>query len=198
LVACDELIARGTHVHKKGYFFVIDAFIGSAIIFVALFIILNSDVKQTSLQYDYSIAEDYSTFMMNTKLRDINNDYIRSITNNGTNNMPIQQIDYTLMEQIDEFYNTAFRICGDITCTNQYLSYASNLVQNISEPLIPPKYGFSYTMFTAYNNQTLYSRQGTTLNSAKIVLASRKITFLQINASTMFGPALVEVKVWLK
>jgi len=45
---------------------------------------------------------------------------------------------------------------------------------------------------------TIYNRTiDTDVNDAELVIASKKITFLQINSTTMFGPAIVEIKIWV-
>lgn len=189
---------------KKGYFFVIDALVGSAIIFVALLIILNANSRPSKLQYDYTISEDYSSFLINTKIQDISNSYIGSLTNNGTNNAPISNIRNTLMEQIDEFYYKAIYIYNTSPTVNNtardiYLNYSSVMIQNISDSLIQNNYGFSFTiMDPVKGNYTLYSRSIDKLANSNIIIASDKITFLQINSTTMFGPVIAEVKIWLK
>ena len=182
---------------KKGYFFLIDAFIGSAIIILSLVIILNSDVTTAKFQQDYTITEDYATFLINTHIQDINNEYIRNLTLSGLITNP----QYSIMEQIDQFYYNARYICnaGDASCIAANLSYANKMLQNITDPLIKQKYSFSlFIKDTAKKiNQSIYERNMSNISTASFVLSSRKITFLQINSSAMFGPQIVEIKVWL-
>jgi hypothetical protein len=64
---------------KKGYYFIIDAFIGSTIIFISLLIILNEGIRPTKIQYNYEMAEEYSSFILNTKLEDVNNPYVNML-----------------------------------------------------------------------------------------------------------------------
>ncbi len=165
---------------NKGYFFIIDAFIGSTIIFLALIIILNSGIKPTSVQYNYQLAEDYTSFIMDTQIKDINNNLITQMTGRIINNT-----DYTIVETVDNLYNN-----GD-------LSDAGMIVQNITEPLIPQKYGFSYNLIVNGVTTNIYNRSTIPIENANIVIASRKITFLTINSTKMFGPALLEVKIWI-
>ena len=142
--------------NKKGYFFVIDAFIGSTIIFVSLMMILNSNIKGSQLQFDYSMAEDYSTFIMNTKIQ-------------------------------------------DSTCANESLNYSTRLLENLTDSLISSKYGFSLVLkdTATGRNQTIYERSVDRLNTSQLVIASEKITFIQINSTKMFGPNIVDIKVWI-
>jgi hypothetical protein len=166
---------------RKGYFFIIDAFIGSTIIFLSLLIILNGGTKPTKIQYNYEMTEEYSTFIMNTKLQDLNNLYVTDLMKAGI----INDTSLTVMEQVDLFY---FR--NDLT-------HATALVRNVTEPLIAEKYGFSYRIIDGASTTTIYARTPTNISDARIVIASKKITFLQINATTMFGPAMTEIKIWV-
>jgi hypothetical protein len=170
------------HNGRKGYFFIIDAFIGSAIIIFSLLVILFSGSRVPNVSYNYAVAEEYSSFLLNTKIQDIHNDHIINLTAHGV----IKDTRHTLMEQIDEFYYY------------NNLSYASDLIENITEPILSPKYGLSYTMIDPSGASTiLYTRNAATYQDSKVVIVSRKITFLQIDDSTMFGPAVAEIKIWI-
>lgn len=184
--------------NRKGYFFLIDALIGSTIIFLALGIILSSDVKQSSVKYDYMLAEDYSTFIMNSRMEDLNNLYINNLTSAGI----ITNTRNSIMEQVDEFYYNARYLCSggaNITCVNENLNHATTLVQNLTDSLISSKYGFKYTLMDSSlgRNETIYERGADKLNDSTGIIASKKITFLQINATTLFGPQIVEIKIWV-
>jgi hypothetical protein len=165
---------------KKGYYFVIDALIGATIIFLSLMIILNSGSRPTKVQYNYEMAEEYTSFIINTKMEDLNSELVLQMINDGR----IKDTRHSIIEQVDEFDYKSMS------------SDATALVQNITEPLIPQKYGFSYTLIKGVTRTLIYSRASPDINNAKIVIASKKITFLQIDSSTMFGPALVEIKIW--
>lgn len=181
--------------NKKGYFFVIDAFIGSTIIFVSLMMILNSNIKGSQLQFDYSMAEDYSTFIMNTKIQDLNNPAIANLSAEGL----ITNKQNTVMEQIDTFYYDAYYVCTDSTCANESLNYSTRLLENLTDSLISSKYGFSLVLkdTATGRNQTIYERSVDRLNTSQLVIASEKITFIQINSTKMFGPNIVDIKVWI-
>jgi hypothetical protein len=182
---------------KKGYFFVIDAFIGSTIIFLSLLLILNSDVKASKMQYDYGMSEDYSTFIMNTKIQDLNNPYAKNLTDDGV----IVNTQNTIIEQIDTFYYNAYYVClpANQSCITRNLNYSARLMQNLTDSLISAKYGFSMTLIdtSQARNQTIYSRNTDSFNSSKLVISSKKITFVQINSTTMFGPNIMVIKIWI-
>jgi hypothetical protein len=171
-------------LRRKGYYFIIDALIGSTIIFLSLMIILNGNVRPTKVQYNYEMAEEYSTFLLNTKLEDLSNPYVDYlIDTKKINNTKI-----TIMEQVDLFYY------------NDNLPDARDIIKNLTESLIPEKYGFSYSIINGSTNKSttiIYAQGVANLKDAKIIIASRKVTFLQINSSTMFGPAMAEIKIWI-
>jgi len=168
-------------LNRKGYYFIIDALIGSTIIFLSLMIIIGGNAKPPRVQYNYEMAEEYSTFLLTTPLEDLSNPYVDDLIESGE----INNTKLTIMEQINLFYY------------NNKSSNATRLIENLTEPLVPQKYGFSYTIMNDTTNTTIYTRNNININEAKIIIASRKITFLQINSTTMFGPALAEVKIWV-
>ncbi|MGV8086131.1 MAG: hypothetical protein ACP5N1_00735 [Candidatus Woesearchaeota archaeon] len=168
---------------KRGYYFVIDALIGSTIIFLTLMVLLNGGTKPNKIQYNYELAEEYSSFILQTQLQDLNNPYVNKLIIDGN----INDTTLTIMEQVDLFYY------------NNQTVYAAGIIQNLTESLISPKYGFSYYILVGSNRTEIYTRTPSPINldDARIVIASNKITFLQINSSTLFGPALTEIKIWL-
>jgi len=170
---------------KKGYYFIIDAFIGSTIIFLSLMIILNEGVRPTKIQYNYEMVEEYSSFILNTKIEEVNNPYFTMLIDDKR----INDTSLTIMDQIDLFYFSGNP--GD-------LQRARGMIQNLTEQLIPGKYGFSYNIIDQSTTTNIYNRTiDTDIKDAKLIIASKKITFLQINSTTMFGPAMTEIKVWI-
>jgi hypothetical protein len=168
-------------LRKKGYYFIIDAIIGSTIIFLSLMIIISDNSKPARIQYNYEMAEEFSTFVLNTKLEDVSNPYITQlITAREINNTKL-----TIMEQINLFYYQG------------KIGYAGNITHNLTESLVPEKYGFSYSIKNDTTTTKIYSRRDSELNTANVIIASKKVTFLQINSTTMFGPAMVEIKIWI-
>jgi hypothetical protein len=172
------------NLKKKGYYFVADALIGSTIIFLSLMVIINGGVKPLKIQYDYEIAEEYSEFMLTTKIEDLSNPYVDQLLNSYINDTSL-----TIMEQINLFYY------------NNDTTHAREMIHNLTESLIPEKYSFSYNIIngTAPNTTTtnIYNRTIINIEDADVVIVSRKITFLQIDSKIMFGPAMTEIKLWI-
>ena len=161
---------------KKGYYFVADALIGSTII--------NGGIKPLKIQYDYEIAEEYSDFLLTTKIIDSGNPYINQLL--GTY---IKDTSLTVMEQVNLFYY------------HNDTAHARDMIENLTSSLVPAKYSFSYNIIngTAPNTTTttIYNRTNIDIEDADVVIVSRKITFLQIDSETMFGPAMTEIKIWI-
>jgi len=173
------------NLKKKGYYFIIDAFIGSTIIFLSLMIILNEGVRPTKIQYNYEMAEEYSSFILNTKIEEVNNPYIEMLKTNKN----INDTSLTIMNQVNLFYFSG---------SPGNLQHARGMIQNLTEQLIPEKYGFSYNIIDQSTTTNIYNRTiDTDIKDAKLIIASKKITFLQINSTTMFGPAMTEIKIWI-
>jgi len=167
---------------KRGYYFIIDAFIGSTIVFLSLLIILNGGIKPAKIQYNYEMAEEYGSFILTTKMEDLRtHPYVNGLIANHV----INDTSLSIMEEVDMlyYYNN--------------LPDATGLIQNLTEPLIPQKYGFSYSIIDGANTTIVYNRTTININDSTMVIASKKITFLQLNSSTMFGPAMTEIKIWI-
>ncbi len=162
---------------RKGYYFIIDALIGSTIIVISLILILNTNQVEQPVKSKYLLAEEFSSFIINNKIEDLNDPYISTLIQNGD----ITNTKNTIMEQITEFYYK-----GNI-------SLATNLTRDIADSVVTGKNGFSYTI----GNTTIYNRSVDRLNSSKLVVTSKKITYLLANATTMFGPEISEVKIWI-
>ncbi len=172
-----------------------DAFLGSLIIFFALMIIMTSSVTPTKIDYNYELAEDYATFLITTKLEDISTPYTNEIVLAQSLNPKT-----TLMEQISKYYYTAKYDCAPSSvCEQNAITNATLLIGNATSSLIPEKFSFSYTILdhTLGTQTALYERENTPLEQARIVISSRKATFVQMNATTMFGPEIAEIKVWI-
>ena len=168
-------------LNRKGYYFIIDALIGSTIIFLSLMIIIGGNAKPPRVQYNYEMAEEYTTFIMTTKIQDLTNPYVNKMIGNEINDTSL-----SIMEQIDLFYY------------NGQTHNASGMIHNLTESLIPEKYGFSYNILENSVSHNIYTRPSSpNITEAEIIISSRKITFLQIDSSTMFGPALTEIKIWI-
>ncbi len=148
--------------NKRGYFFIIDALMGSTIIFIALIIILSSGPPVNRVQYNYELAEEYSSYVINTRLEEMNNEYITQRISIGA----YPNLKETLAQQIDRYV-----YAGDSAT-------AEELFTNTVVPLIPAKYNIEYTIITdtGDRNQIYITPGADDASDAQVVITSRKIT----------------------
>ena len=111
--------------HKKGYFFILDAFVAGTIIAFTLVAIMNSDVAVSKRATEYTQADAIVQFLLDTKIEDLDNQYVKSLMANGT----ITNARNSVMEQIDLFYYTSQVSSGPDKLLYRNLSL--NLLKNI-------------------------------------------------------------------
>lgn len=170
-------------MNKRGaYFFVIDALIGSSIIFLGLIIIFNSHVTKTESDTSLRMLSDFITVISTTKIRSFQGAYVQSLINDGN----ITNRDNTLLEQLTEFYDLNQSGAKDTTLImEQYLT-------EISKTVIP-----DYRSIAIYMNDTqLYGVQTILPEEAGTGLSAQRITFYR-NSTYIYGPVLFEVRVWV-
>lgn len=162
--------------NRRGYFFVIDAFIGGTIIIIALMLIITSEQRVPRVASKFATTEELSAFMITARIEDTNNYYIANWTREGIITNPRQ----TIMEQVTEFYYK-----NDTT-------RARLLVESIVNGTLPAKNGCAYTI----DNTTIYSRGMGQYNESSLIIATKKVVYWQANSTTLYGPSITEIKVW--
>ena len=170
---------------KKGYFFILDAFLALGILVMGVFLLLSSYTRTPEKEQTANIAEDLLDFFANTKIEDFNNLYF------GASGTLVQQgfikdAQKTLLQQLGEFY------------VNNDLDRAENLITNVTQDLIPFQYKYEFLIDKTRihpknpSQQFLISKE-----NAKVLFPSKKLSFGTINETLdLFGPYKVEVLVW--
>ena len=164
-------------MNQRGvYFFGLDAIIASIIILLAVYFILSMRAQSPESAQSYAQAEDFMDFIMQTQVRDFSGNYTQGLVEDGN----ITNTRRTLFEQVAEFHlhnrtDINFRFVEEIV-NGSLLSHS----------------GVLYT----YDDDPVYNRSYDIRAIAEIVLSSKKISFLRINASTVYGPHVVEVQAW--
>jgi hypothetical protein len=181
-------------MNKKGYFFILDAFIASTIIAVSLVSIMNSDVAVGQRTNEYAQADAMTQFLLDTKLADLDNQYVKSLIADGTITNPRN----TIMAQIDTFYYTAYYICNNASCRSININFSKTLLQNISEPIISQKYGYDYSIMDDSRNYSIYNRSGDTWSSSRFRVVTKRVSYAAINSTSVFKPHIVEFSLWIK
>lgn len=180
---------------KKGYFFILDAFIAATIIAVSLVAIMNSDVAVEQRTKDYTQSDAIVQFLLDTKMEDLDNQYVKDLIANGNITNPRN----TVMEQIDAFYYKANYTCGSsMGCAIINYNLSTNLIRNISEPIISQKYGYSYVIMDGVRNYTVYNRSLGTKNASDFRVVTKRISYVRVNQTALFRPHIVEFSLWTK
>ncbi|MFC1649042.1 hypothetical protein ACFL1B_06345 [Nanoarchaeota archaeon] len=162
---------------KRGaYFFVIDAFIGGAIVLISLIVVINSFTSTQDRTHPILILEDFVTYMSNTQVRDFQGTYMEQLIQQGK----ITNLRHTLLEQIGELH-----YYGNNT-------EAGLFIDEISDATLPEQMSFRYF----YGNDMLHERAIYPYNKANLVLSSKKVSMVTINKSKIHGPHLAEVILW--
>jgi len=168
---------------KRGaYFFVIDAFIGASIIFLSLIIIFTSHSLLPETSPTLRAVVDYTDFLMNTKIRQFQGDYIKQLINDNN----ITNRDNTLLDQLTEFYYR--NQTGENT-----LAMMASFTKEISKGMVPEQRGLAVYL----NKSLVYNSTPKPMNQSNLVLSSQKITFKRINETYIYGPIILEVRIWV-
>jgi hypothetical protein len=170
-------------MNKRGaYFFVIDAFVGASIIFLSLIIIFTSYSIIPETSPTLRAMADYTGFLMNTKIRQFQGDYVEQLINDSN----ITDRDNTLLDQLTEFYYR--NQTGENT-----LVMMANFTKEVSKGIVPEQRGLAVYL----NNSLIYNSTPKLMQQSNLVLSSQKLTFKRINETYIYGPIILEVRIWI-
>jgi len=168
---------------KKGVYFSIDSILAGGIILTV--IVLASSFylnEQPSLHLNY-LSQDLVITLSTLTVEEIDNDYLNSLIEEGT----ITKLDNTVIEQIGEFW------------ADDEMDLANMSASNVTELLVPDTMGFGIWI----NNETIYTRdlpiKRSLVSSKKIISGIAKGEVggeTRKNPPILWGPAVVEVRVW--
>lgn len=167
---------------KKAIYFTLDSIIAGAIILSVIAIVSSFYVEEESTNINY-LSQDLITVLGSLTVKEINNQYIKSLIDDGT----IKNFDNTILEQIGEFW-----LDGKTDTANKTVS-------NITAPWIANSTGFGVWV----NNNTIYQRD---LPIQKKLVSSKKIVSgivkepsgqnTRQNPPSLNNSVIVEVRVW--
>lgn len=166
---------------KKGYFFMLDAFIATSIIIFSLVLIFSFSSSRPYQMQGLFLAQDAMDIFTKTKVNELNNQFVLNLTAEGN----ITNTENTLIEQTAEFY---------ILNKTQL---AESFLVNVTIALVPSKYGFEVSIYNSTSRFSYIINQGTTNQSeAYLVLVSKEIISGMLEDYTLWGPMTAEVKIW--
>jgi len=168
-------------MNKRGaYFFVIDALIASSIILLSLIIIFTTYSLRPESSPTLRMVDDYTDFLITTKVKDLG---VKNFTE-FVETYNITNQDNTLMEQLTEYYYH--------TDKDTMWNFTREISKG-AKGIIPEQRNFA-----VYINHTLiYTRNSTPAQKADLMLSSKKLSFKRINQTYVYGPVILEVKIWV-
>ena len=158
------------------YFFVLDAFIGAAIIFLSIILVLGSFRSTPDTDQSLITIEDFLNYLATTEVRDYDGNYTQALLLNKT----ISTSSNYLIEQIGEFH-----YYGEFGELNRFLD-------ELVTAGLPSQMSIRYF----YDSDLIYSRETFPMEESNMVLSSKKIAMTTIDSTTAYGPHLMEVIIW--
>ena len=168
---------------KKGIFFTIDSIIAAGIIFSVIIFASSFYVKeQPSFNLNF-LSQDLIKTLSTLNVVEIDNEYINILIADQT----ITNLDNTILEQIAEFWAADELVLANRTTSNVTELWVSNVT------------GFGIWI----NNESIYNNN---ISLKKSLISTKKIISgiekgqtsgsTRKNPPTLFGPIIVEIRVW--
>jgi hypothetical protein len=169
---------------KRAYFFVIDSLLALLIMTLGVLLVFSFHKYSPSNQ-QISVASADVLSLMNTKVMDLNDGYC-GVNSNLTRNGNITNLDNSMIEEVALFYyRNKTEVCS--FCTDLIHNVIYNVTSNV-----PQEFNFRIDL----DGSTLYSRNNTPIETATLVVPSRKIVQSLYKDVESAGPYLIEVYVW--
>ncbi|MBU1321985.1 MAG: hypothetical protein KKF46_06530 [Nanoarchaeota archaeon] len=161
----------------------IDALIASSIITLSLIIIFTTHSIRPESNPTIRLAEDYTNYLISTKIREFQGGSVQNYIAQGN----ITNLDNTLMEQLIEFY---YQNTSGLKDTSEAMSTFTN---DVSTGVIPAQRNFALYI----NDSLIHTMGNKAIENSELVISTKKIGFKRINSSFIYGPVILEVKIWV-
>lgn len=173
-------------MNKKGVFFTIDSILAAGIIFAVIFFASSVYVKEQPIFHLNYLSQDLVRTLSILTVKEVNNEYLNERIANGD----ITNLDNTILQQIGEFWAED---------TETGMEFVNKTVSNLTEAFVYNISGFGIWI----DNEAIYTRdiplKKSLISSKKIIsgIEKEKTSGLtRKNPPTLFGPIVVEVRVW--
>lgn len=178
---------------RKGYFFVLDAFLAMSILVLGILIVYSFRSYSPSQVQPLLLADDVMESLSSNKVGDLAGNisgpgiYVQGLISDG--DIPTMQ--NTLLEQIGEFY----ALDNDALCRS--------FTANITDMLIPSQYGFAlYVNVTNHSLNTndfkvIVNNISVQQDESSMLVTSKRIVAGIVNETVMWGPFIMEARIWL-
>ena len=174
----------------RGYFFLIDAFLAMSVIAFGLLMAFSFRSYRPQEVQPFVLADDVMESLSSNRVEDLANNaslagfYVKKLIDDGS----VTDTKNTLLEQAAEFF------------VEQEAGLARDFVVNITSMLVPSQYGFM--VLIAVNSSTeagmeiLVNNISVQPEESTMLVASKRIVAGAINESIMWGPLVMEARVW--
>ncbi len=166
-------------MHKKAYFFTLDAFIATSIIVIGISLILFARTNKPYEMQTAFLSQDVIDTASSIKIYELSdNEYVSNLTADGN----ITNTQNTVLEQLGEF------------CYREMNNTAGNFTEKVFLRIIPPEYNFQLLIKDGSDILFNYTK-GKGMETSRVLISSKNIIFGQIN-NLMWGPYTSEVITW--
>lgn len=166
-------------MHRKAYFFSIDAFVATVVLSAGILLIFYSTSSKLPTEPTTIVSEDVINILSTTRIYQVN-DEVYPIIRDLKNRSLITNYQNTLLQQTGEFY------------VQGLTGVAANFTKNMTGGVVPDKYEYKIIM-----NKTVIYNTSDTDNFSVILISSKRIVFGTVGKSkSMWGPLQAEVRVW--
>jgi len=145
-------------MRKKGFFFIIDALLATAILLGGIMILSNFYINEQPTVLVNYISEDILKAFATLRIYELNNTNVNELITNGT----IVNLNNSILDQIGEFW-----AADNIMLANAF-------TKNISEDLLPPQYGIGIWVSDELIYQRDYPPPSTRSSARKIISGIEK------------------------
>ncbi len=168
---------------KRGYFFMMDAFLGIAIMLASAAYFYSIHYYEQPKGQLNLLTENMMGFLADSKVVGINNNYRDTLIANGN----ITNAENTIIEQVNEFEYREKRM-GCAFCFN----LSRNLLANLTHGVVEDRYNYQISL----NGRVVYEKVLLPESASTVTLKSSRLVYTLINGSEMYGPSYAELAVW--
>lgn len=172
-------------ISRKGYFFVIDAFLAGILLFTAVILLLSKTSSIPSTSQTYLVLGGMLDTLTYTQVRDVSNVVTTQLIADGN----LTNSQFTFAEQANEFYDRR-QTQGCSFC----LGRARILIESISNGSIPSNYGYRYKI----NGTTIIEKNIAWESESTLVAVQSFVIFTSRNATSTIGPYQNRFEVWIR
>lgn len=172
--------------NKKGYFFIIDAFIALFVLTLGVILTLSFFYTENSFEQTTLYSNSILDFLSRTRVIEINNEYVGA---GGTLHRygNITNLDNTLLNQIGEFYyRNQSQNC------NFCLDIIKKFLSNITDNYVASQYNVAVYI----EKESVYEDSWMNPNQSFALIPAKRIIHGVYNNSEMWGPYEIEVRTW--